>query len=339
MNYYEHHIGDYIKDTAHLTMLEDAAYRRLIDAYYTRETPLPADRKSCHKLARALSREERAAVDYVLDEFFRLDEDGWHQSRCDQELARYIAKKPEAEAKRENAKERQRRARERRNQLFEELSGYGINMPWNATTEQLQAELSRAKDKPVTPPVTRDDTATQTPVPSHQTPCIPIANDDGSSTGASPGEPQPAAVRFAVAIRSWEKARGKTVALQASDPRVQAWEKAGVTDEQLQLAYELAVAARETDGDPSPVNAGFLDTMLAKVLKPATGSSAVTSSAVKKAKPAPWYVSMSVPVIEEKAKELGLSMRPGEQFVAYRMRVLAAHGITDEMLREATEAA
>lgn len=176
MNYYEFHIGDFIKATAHLSMLEDSAYRRLVDAYYTREAPLPADRKACHRLARATSKAERDAVNTVLDEFFSLREDGWHQSRCDEELAKYAEKVPAAEERRENDKERQRRARERRKQLFETLSGYGINMPWNATTEQLQTELSRVtshtEPPPVTPPVTRDNTATQTPDTSNQPPVL-----------------------------------------------------------------------------------------------------------------------------------------------------------------------
>lgn len=189
MNYYEHHIGDYIKATAHLSMLEDAAYRRLIDAYYTKEAPLPAERKACHRLARATSKPERDAVDTVLDEFFTLADDGWHQSRCDEEIAKYIEKRPAAEEKRENDKERQRRARERRKQLFEELSNRGINMPWNATTEMLQVELSRVTSgdmsQQVTEPVTRDNTATQSPVPSPQSP------DIKESTALS-GKPDPA---------------------------------------------------------------------------------------------------------------------------------------------------
>jgi len=63
INYYEHHIGDYIKATAHLSMVEDAAYRRLLDVYYTREGPLPVDRKAVQKLARAQSKDDRAAVE------------------------------------------------------------------------------------------------------------------------------------------------------------------------------------------------------------------------------------------------------------------------------------
>ena len=59
MNYYEHHLGDYVRDTAHLSMLEDAAYRRLLDAYYIREAPLPTDVRDCCKPARAQSKPER----------------------------------------------------------------------------------------------------------------------------------------------------------------------------------------------------------------------------------------------------------------------------------------
>jgi len=50
MNYYQHHLGDYLRDTAHLSMLEDGAYRRLIDAYYIRERPLPGELREVYRL-------------------------------------------------------------------------------------------------------------------------------------------------------------------------------------------------------------------------------------------------------------------------------------------------
>jgi len=98
MNYYEHHLGDYMRDTAHLSLLEDGAYRRLIDAYYVRERPLPADVKECCKLARAGSRVEREAVAYVLGQFFELTGDGYRQKRCDEVIAKYSDKKAKASA-------------------------------------------------------------------------------------------------------------------------------------------------------------------------------------------------------------------------------------------------
>lgn len=98
MNYYEHHLGDYLRDTAHLSLVEDGAYRRLLDLYYIRERPLPADPKECFKLARALSKQERDAVQYVLRSFFELRDDGYHQARADVEIARFSEKKRKAAA-------------------------------------------------------------------------------------------------------------------------------------------------------------------------------------------------------------------------------------------------
>lgn len=98
MNYYEHHLGDYVRDTAHLSMLEDGAYRRLMDACYIRERPLPLDLRECCKLARAASKSERDAVAYVLKEFFEEAEDGYRQRRIDMEIARFQSKSRKAKA-------------------------------------------------------------------------------------------------------------------------------------------------------------------------------------------------------------------------------------------------
>lgn len=153
------------------------AYTRLIRAYYHHEKPIPADLREACRLARATTPAQRRAVDTVLHEFFALHEDGWHQKRCDEEIERYQTKQPEAEAKKANDRERQRRARERRKQLFDDLRSHGIVAQWDATTVHLQDALSRAtigvghagSHAPVTHPVTRDNTATQTPDTRHQT--------------------------------------------------------------------------------------------------------------------------------------------------------------------------
>lgn len=92
MNYYEHHIGDYDSATSHLSMLEDAAYSRLMRLYYRKELPIPADTAEACRLIRAHSKDERKAVDTVLREFFNLQSDGWHQTRCDSDVERYQKK-------------------------------------------------------------------------------------------------------------------------------------------------------------------------------------------------------------------------------------------------------
>ena len=42
MHYFQFNIGDYARDTAHLTEMEDLAYRRMLDLYYRAEGPLPS---------------------------------------------------------------------------------------------------------------------------------------------------------------------------------------------------------------------------------------------------------------------------------------------------------
>lgn len=108
MNYYKHHIGDYAAATAHLSWDEDMAYRRLLSAYYQHEKPIPADMRAVYRLVRASSKAQREAVETVLNEFFVLEDDGWHQKRCDEELDRARA---QAEANKKVAMEREQRKR------------------------------------------------------------------------------------------------------------------------------------------------------------------------------------------------------------------------------------
>jgi uncharacterized protein YdaU (DUF1376 family) len=98
VNYIELHIGDYDKATAHLTGVEDGMYGRLVRRYYDTEKPLPADVKAIQRLVRARSRDERQAVETVLDEFFQLTSEGYRHGRCDEEIARYRAKREKAQA-------------------------------------------------------------------------------------------------------------------------------------------------------------------------------------------------------------------------------------------------
>lgn len=174
MNYYEKHIGDWVKDTIGLSMLEEGAYSRLIDQIYQTERPLPTDLEKVFRLARATTTVERKAVEYVLESYFTATDDGYIQKRCQVEIERYWERDQSNESKRENDRERQQRARERRKTLFEQLRSHGIVPEFNTPTKQLALELSR-----VTPrdeqrddhnTVTRDNTANQTPDTNPHTP-------------------------------------------------------------------------------------------------------------------------------------------------------------------------
>ena len=165
------------------------------------------------KIARAISKPEKSAVQSVLDEFFTLTPDGYRHKRCDEEIERYQISQEGADAKRENDKLRQERARERRKALFEQLRSHGVVAPWDAKTHELEAHLSRVtsthQSQPVTrdehEPVTRDNTANQTPIPRHQTP----------NTNNTPKPPPSTPDGFDSFWSAYPKKVGKPAALKA----------------------------------------------------------------------------------------------------------------------------
>jgi len=99
VNYYPFHIGDYLSATRHLSWEEDAAYRRLLDTYYTTEKPIPNDLRAACRLVLATTETQREAVRVVLDEFFSLTESGWINERADREIDAMREKQEKQRAK------------------------------------------------------------------------------------------------------------------------------------------------------------------------------------------------------------------------------------------------
>ena len=163
MNFYKHHIGDYDSATAHLSMIEDAAYSRLIRRYYATEEPLPKEVAACARLVRAHSKAEVAAVAAMLREFFTLTDDGWHQKRCDKEIT--IAK-AKAEINREVGK---KGGRPRKNETkTDDLDNHqGSNMEPINNPDGFQTE-------PIKNPIQTPDSSNQTPDTRHHTPSAPL---------------------------------------------------------------------------------------------------------------------------------------------------------------------
>ncbi|MCQ9378824.1 YdaU family protein [Methyloversatilis sp. XJ19-49] len=277
MNYYEHHIGDYDQATAHLTACEDGIYSRLIRWYMASESPLPADIKLIQRRVRAHSREEKSAVQTILDEFFELTDDGYRQHRCDEEIDRYLETIPDREAKRDNARERQKRARARRKELFEALRGHGFVPAFDTKTSELEALLSRVtkrdKSPDVTPPVTRDNTSTQAPDTRHQSEQA-AAMDQPEERGAAHAAALPGArPADSVTERSLQLVmllRPRGAALQTGDPNVRDWAARGVTDAQALQALEIAQQRRHDSGSAAAINAGYLSAILRDVTASAT---------------------------------------------------------------------
>lgn len=262
MNYYEHHIGDYAEATAHLTFVEDAAYSRLIRKYYAQEKPLPADIKAVQRLVGARAKEEREAVETVLHEFFTLDEDGWHNGRCDAEIARYLGKSEGKDAKREAEKERQRRHRQRRKELFDALREHGEVPAYDTPTDDLVTLLSQVMSRDVTQPVTRDATATQSPDTSHQTPVV--GNTASTQPELSAGEGGSSAAQLSGAmIRAG-------IAAQSGDPRLQALAAQGVSVETVLAACREARASKPDEA----IKPGYVFAILERWAKDAAALAA-----------------------------------------------------------------
>ena len=85
MHYFPFHIGDYKSHTHHLNMIEDLAYRRLLDHYYLHEVPIKQ-----RDIARQIGmRDNEQEVLSVLDEFFVSTEEGFINPRADKIIASY----------------------------------------------------------------------------------------------------------------------------------------------------------------------------------------------------------------------------------------------------------
>ena len=93
MYYYQHHIGDYRRDTGHLTLLEHGIYRQLLDLYYITEKPLDAN---AMRLVCVRSPEEQEAYQRILQDFFFKQNGKWLHKRCEEEIKSFHGKSDKA---------------------------------------------------------------------------------------------------------------------------------------------------------------------------------------------------------------------------------------------------
>jgi uncharacterized protein YdaU (DUF1376 family) len=107
MHYFQFHIGDYKSHTHHLTVIEDIAYRRLLDHYYLHEAPIKQ-----RDIARQIGmRDHEQEVLSVLNEFFVSTEEGFINARADRAIAEYHGKKEQASKAGKASAERRSNAR------------------------------------------------------------------------------------------------------------------------------------------------------------------------------------------------------------------------------------
>ena len=227
-------------------MIEHGAYSLLLDRYYGTEQGIPADQ--AHRIARARTKEEKAAVDVVLAEFFHLVDGVWINKRADEEIAKAHVK---INAAKENGKKggRPRKVKPGSENETQPKPGWFSVGSENETQEK----------------------AHQAPSTRHQTPeGIQAAAVDQPVSREGPNAAADHLHARAIELTAMLRQRG--AALQASDPRLRRWAETGVTDAQALAALETAQQRREEQDNPQPINAGYLDA----ILKDATGTGTPT---------------------------------------------------------------
>ena len=155
MNFYPFHVGDYAKDTRHLTWDEDAAYRRLLDLYYSTERPIPLDTRVVFRLVVASTDAQRAAVETVLQEFFARTEDGWVNERAERELEAMRGKQA-----RQRAAANKRWSQEKACRSNATVNS--VAMPWHTKSDAMASKTDASESAEKTEITQIDDGATET---------------------------------------------------------------------------------------------------------------------------------------------------------------------------------
>lgn len=194
MHFYMFNPADFNNSARHLSLVERAIYRDLIDMYYHSEQAI--DTSDMDKLARRLlctSEEYRASLEYVLDEFFVKRGKRHHHHRIDKEIKAYRYKNRNAVSNVSgNAvtfdvtqgvtlgndddtpmtpAERTRKSRQERKIMIDSLTNIGVTVDKSIKAADLR-ELYATHAETITSNVTSDVTDT-------------VTNDDDTCNGGN----------------------------------------------------------------------------------------------------------------------------------------------------------
>lgn len=89
LDWYKFYVGDYARDTSHLTPLEHGVYLLLINRYYSAESPLRDDFAFLCRVAQCRSRHEKNALRSIRDQFFDSINGELKHRRIDEEILKY----------------------------------------------------------------------------------------------------------------------------------------------------------------------------------------------------------------------------------------------------------
>lgn len=98
MHHYQFNIGDYRKDTGHLSLLEHGIYRMLLDTYYLSDGVMEADDAKIMRTHCVRTADEQQAYKNVISDFFQLRDGHYFHTGCDKVLGRIYEKSDKARA-------------------------------------------------------------------------------------------------------------------------------------------------------------------------------------------------------------------------------------------------
>lgn len=146
MHYYQFNIAAFALHTSHLTLEEEGVYRRLLDFYYDTELPIPKETQPVIRRLRLGSHSD--IFNSILEEFFTLEADGWHNNRADIEIKDYQEKAEIARANgRKGGRPRKNKGQETQPVILAnpEITDSKANYELLTKNQEL---LTSSKDKP-----------------------------------------------------------------------------------------------------------------------------------------------------------------------------------------------
>lgn len=144
MNYFPKYLGTWLKHTLGLTLAEEGAYGRLLDAYYAHEKPLPLKPGELYKLARVVTATERQVVKRVIARYFVQCDDGYRHERADREIVSIRKRSESTSNLRTDSNARKQRYRDRRKAMFARARELGLTPGIDVTNEELSAAIVQA---------------------------------------------------------------------------------------------------------------------------------------------------------------------------------------------------
>lgn len=142
MNFYKRFIGDITAKTGGLSLARMGAYDRLLDHYFSTEQPIAPE--EVYSICRAMTRQDRADVDHVLQRFWDLTPEGYVQAKADEVIAKA---RPLIEAARENGK---KGGRPRKTENPDETQRVSGNNP-EGTQREPSAKASQSQSQTHSP--------------------------------------------------------------------------------------------------------------------------------------------------------------------------------------------